>query len=114
MKKEVIAQVCHEVNRAYCASMGDMSQQPWDQAPDWQKNSALNGVQFHLDNPDSKPSDSHNSWLEEKKRDGWKFGQIKDVTKKEHPCFVPYEMLPQAQQAKDFLFLAVVRALEKL
>lgn len=29
-----IAQVCHEVNRAYCQALGDDSQPAWDDAPD--------------------------------------------------------------------------------
>lgn len=112
MTNEAIARVCHEVNRAYCQSLGDLTQPPWETAPDWQKQSAIAGVQFHKQNPNSKPSDSHNSWLAEKRAAGWKYGLAKDPAKKEHPCFVPYEQLPNEQKAKDYLFLAVVRALE--
>ena len=36
---------------------------------------------------------------------------INQETKKEHPCFVPYEELPTEQKAKDFLFRGVVHAL---
>lgn len=106
-----IARVCHEVNRAYCASIGDLSQPAWEDAPEWQRQSAITGVKFTIDNPDAKPSASHESWLAEKKRDGWKYGPVKDPAKKEHPCFVPYEQLPAEQKSKDYLFQAVVRAL---
>ena len=107
-----IAKTCHEVNRAYCQSIGDNSQPAWSDAPEWQRTSAINGVGYHLSNPDSKPEDSHNSWLEEKKRTGWKYGPVKDPEKKEHPCFVPYDELPPEQQVKDALFLGVVRSFE--
>lgn len=107
-----IAKVCHQVNKAYCEAYGDMSQVDWNEAPDWQKESAINGVHYHRMNPASTPADSHNEWLKEKEADGWKFGEIKDPEKKEHPCFVAYELLPVSQQAKDYIFLAVVRALE--
>ncbi len=108
---EQIAMVCHEANRAYCNSIGDYSQPTWENAPDWQKKSAMTGVQYHLDNPNSEACDSHNSWLKEKEQDGWKYGEIKDPEKKEHPCFLPYDQLPVEQQKKDYLFLAIVRAL---
>lgn len=111
MKTEQIARVCHEVNRAYCASIGDHSQPSWEAAPDWQKQSAVNGVSFTIDHPDAKPSDSHDSWLAEKRRDGWKYGAVKNPDAKEHPCFVPYDELPVEQRIKDYLFQAVVRAL---
>jgi len=103
-----IAKKCHEINRAYCAALGDTSQLPWDQAPEWQRQSAINGVQFHIEHPDAGPDASHNSWLEEKRSAGWKFGPVKDADKKEHPCFVPYGQLPAEQKAKDYLFKQTV------
>lgn len=108
---ESIAKVCHETNRAYCQSIGDNSQPKWVDAPDWQKQSAINGVKFHLENPDAKPSHSHGEWLKEKEATGWKYGPIKNPETKEHPCFVPYEQLPEEQKKKDSLFIAVVHAL---
>jgi hypothetical protein len=107
-----IAKVCHEINKAYCESIGDDSQPTWEDAPKWQKESAVLGVQFHFENPNAKPSDSHNSWLEQKIKDGWKWGKVKDAEKKEHPCFLPYEMLPTEQKVKDHLFIQVIKSLK--
>lgn len=107
---EKIARVCHEANRAYCQTIGDNSQPSWEDAPAWQKESAINGVQFHLNTPNAKPSDSHDSWLKEKELAGWKYGPVKDAEKKEHPCFVPYDELPADQKIKDALFIAVVHS----
>jgi RyR domain len=111
MKPTEIARVAHEVNRAYCQALGDTSQLAWEEAPEWQRASAINGVHFHLVNPDAGPDVSHNAWLEEKRAAGWKYGPVKNPEAKEHPCFVPYDQLPVEQQAKDFLFRGVVRAL---
>lgn len=107
---EFIASLCHEVNRAYCQAIGDDSQPPWREAPDWRRASARDGVQAILDNPDRKPEDSHAGWLAHKQAEGWRYGTVKDPEKKEHPCMVPFDQLPQEQQVKDHLFLAVVRA----
>jgi hypothetical protein len=109
-----IAKVCHEANRALCAGLGDNSQLSWEESPQWQIDSAIKGVEFNLANPDAPASSSHDSWLEEKRATGWKYGPVKDSEKKEHPCFVPYEALPLDQQAKDHLFKAVVAALTPL
>jgi hypothetical protein len=112
---EQIARICHETNRAYCQSIGDTSQLPWEDSPEWQRASALSGVRLHLialnTGHELPPDASHNSWLEEKRRDGWKFGPVKDPAKKEHPCFVPYADLPVEQKTKDYLFGAVVKAI---
>ena len=112
MNVEQIARTCHQVNKAFCESIGDISQPDWSDAPDWQKESAINGVNYHLGNPDSKPSDSHRSWMREKENDGWVFGKVKDPEKKEHPCMIPYTELPKDQQTKDVLFISVVRSFE--
>lgn len=109
-----IARVCHEANRSLCDGLGDISQVSWDEAPDWQRDSAVNGVRFNLENPDAPASASHDSWLAEKEATGWKYGPVKDAEKKEHPCFVPYQQLPIEQQAKDHLFKAVCGALSVL
>jgi hypothetical protein len=108
---ERCAMVAHEVNRAYCESLGDYSQKAWCDAPEWQRASAMNGVRFHLGNPSAGAAASHDNWLTEKQRDGWKWGTVKDEAKKEHPCFVRFDDLPQEQKAKDFLFRAVVHAM---
>lgn len=106
-----IATVCHSVNRAYCQAMGDLSQPTWDQAPQWQQDSATLGVQLHLSNPNAGPEASHESWFAQKVADGWVYGEVKDPEKKTHPCMVPYNELPTLQQAKDHIFRAVVHAL---
>lgn len=114
MTAQQIAKVCHDTNRAYCQTLGDETQPPWESAPEWQRASALNGVRFHLNNPGSPPSRSHELWLEEKYRTGWKYGPVKNPETKEHPCMVPFEGLPPEQQAKDRLFASVVDALRHL
>lgn len=110
MKRIGIARVCHEVNKSYCEALGDMSQPSWEDAPQWQKDSAVMGVDLHCDN-DVGPEASHMSWMAQKVADGWVYGAYKDPENKRHHCIVPFASLPQAQQAKDFIFRAVVHAL---
>lgn len=110
MNIEQVAKVCHETNRAYCQTLGDNTQLPWEQAPDWQKQSAIKGVKFHIENPEALPSASHDSWLEEKRINGWQYGLVKDSEKKEHPCFVSFKELQVEQQLKDVLFKAIVHS----
>jgi hypothetical protein len=107
-----IATICHEVNRAYCKALGDNSQAPWEEAPEWQKKSALNGVIMHLENPDAGPENSHESWLAEKRTAGWIYGPVKNEEQKTHPCCVEYSELPAEQQAKDFIFRQIVHSLK--
>ena len=113
MKKVLlIAAIAHALNRAYCQAIGDNSQPTWEEAPQWQKDSAVKGVEFHIANPDATPENSHESWLKQKQEEGWKYGPVKDADKKEHPCFVPYAELPEAQKAKDYIFRETVHQLD--
>lgn len=110
MNKEQIARVCHEVNRAYCESLGDISQPSWEEAPQWQRESARMGVDLHTMG-DFGPEASHISWMRQKVDDGWTYGAFKDPENKKHPCIMPFAELPREQQAKDFIFRAVVHVL---
>ncbi len=113
MKIEQVAKICHEANRALCETNGDNSQKSWDEAEQWQRDSAINGVKFTLDNPDDGEDAQHNSWMKEKTDEGWVYGEVKDPTAKTHPCIVPYQQLPAEQQAKDYLFKGIVNSLTK-
>lgn len=104
---ELIAVACHQQNRIYCELMGDTSQPTWEDAPDWQKDSAIAGVKNALVDPN--PARSHESWMEQKKADGWVYGAVKDPEKKTHHCMIPYGDLPDMQKRKDHLFIEMVQ-----
>jgi len=114
MTIEDIAKVCHQANKAYCEALKDNSQLSWEESPEWQRRSAINGVKYHIEHPHSRPSDSHVAWLKEKEANGWKYGPVKDTEKKEHPCFVPFHELPEEQQVKDAIFMNICCALRHL
>lgn len=110
----VIACVAHETNRAYCQALGDESIPAWEDAPDWMKQSAFDGIAYHLQNPDCTPEDSHKNWMAQKTRDGWVYGKEKDAQLKMHPCMVPYDQLPFEQRVKDYLFKSSVETMAKI
>mgnify|MGYP003418737481 CR=1 FL=1 len=108
-KIEICAQGAHEINRVWCLAHGDYSALPWIEAPDWQKQSAKEGVRVALTG--ASPQELHASWARDKVKDGWVYGLVKDADAKTHPCLVPYEDLPKVQKDKDFLFSATVKTL---
>lgn len=107
-----IAQMCHQTNKAWCEANGETDQKNWNDAEQWQRDSAIKGVEFRLMNPSSGKDAQHNAWMADKVKDGWVVGEVKDAQKKTHPCIVPFDQLPEFQQKKDVLFCAVVDALK--
>lgn len=111
---ESIAKVCHEANGAYCASIGDNTGTSWEDAPRNIKAAAIAGVKILIANPELTSCDMHEAWLDFKTREGWVFGEVKDIKAKTHPCLVPYDELSAAQQTKDIIFSAIVRGMAGL
>lgn len=107
-----IARVCHEANRALQYLANDEAPSPeWDLAPEWQKESAVVGVQKTL--AGATPEHLHLDWCDYKLSEGWIYGEIKDSKKKTHPCLVAYGALPKDQRIKDDVFHAIVQVMSK-
>lgn len=111
MSVEQIAEAAHEMNRLWCCSVGDYSQPKWLDAPDWQRESSIIGVHGILSNPLMTPRESHEAWLECKRRDGWVHGVTKQPELRKHPCMVAYDDLPAHHRAKDLIFTRMVKTL---
>ena len=107
-----IAQIAHEANRAIQIVTGDPQPSPhWDQAPDWQRDSAIEGVVKAVGG--ATPDMLHESWCDYKRAAGWVYGKAKNPVAKTHPCLLPYALLPDEQKAKDAVFGAIVSALTR-
>lgn len=111
MNVEDIAKIGHALNKSFCEAIGDFSQLPWDEAPEWQKDSSRAGVEFVKHDRYAGDAALHDAWLAHKVKDGWTYGEVKDAEQKTHPCCVPFDQLPLEQQLKDKLFRQTVIAL---
>jgi ryanodine receptor 2 len=43
----------------------------------------------------------HEMWATQRLADGWRYGPRRDDARKEHPCLVPYESLPESEKEVD-------------
>ena len=43
----------------------------------------------------------HEIWADQRLRDGWRFGPVRDDARKEHPCLRPFQELPDSEQEYD-------------
>ncbi len=44
---------------------------------------------------------AHEVWAAQRIQDGWRYGVKRDDSKKEHPCLLPYEELPEEEKQYD-------------
>ena len=43
----------------------------------------------------------HNVWATNRIKEGWTYGPVRDDQKRETPCLIPYEELPEEEKAYD-------------
>lgn len=43
----------------------------------------------------------HEVWAAKRIADGWRFGPRRDDARKEHPCLIDYDELPESEKAYD-------------
>lgn len=104
-----IAIAAFTASGAYASHLGEDYPASWDSAPDYVRDSVINGVEFILENEAADAAASHENWMKFKLEDGWKVGDEKDGRAKTHPALVEFSKLPPEQQFKDVLFVTVVR-----
>lgn len=44
---------------------------------------------------------NHEVWARARVQDGWTYGERRDDVRKQTPCLVPYEILPESEKAID-------------
>jgi hypothetical protein len=109
---EDIARVIHAANRELQIVQGDpRPSPPWDDAPDYQVRESTASVAEALADPGRTPEQNHQGWHDRLTADGWTYGEVKDPVAKTHPDLLPFGQLPEHEQQKDRLFIAIVRAL---
>lgn len=43
----------------------------------------------------------HDVWAKQRMNEGWTYGNERNDQKKEHPCLIPYEQLPESEKEYD-------------
>jgi hypothetical protein len=44
---------------------------------------------------------AHDNWARQRLSEGWRYGPERNDARKEHPCLVPYEQLPDSEKEYD-------------
>lgn len=111
MKSNIgIAKVCHEANRQYCIDNKLPTQALWNELPVTQQNSIIHGVRQVVADRKMTATKMHETWMEYKASEGWKYADKLDAAKRLHPNMVPFNKLPKVERAKDMLFIKTVKA----
>ncbi len=104
---EAAARSAHNVNRVYSGAIGEVPKE-WDDLPVEVRRCVVQSVLTLIASPKNTPEMMHISWMHSMQKEGWIYGEKKDMTLKTHPCMVDYSELPEAQRLKDELFTGAV------
>ncbi len=111
---KVTAQLCHQVNRAFCQYLGDDSHPDWYLTAEWQRSSAVEGVKVFFSGKAGTPEEQWKAWKAHKLLEGWTYGEVKDPNDRKHPCLVEnYLELPLEQRFKDDLFQTICKVMQE-
>lgn len=108
---EAVARTVHEALRGWAEAHGQTDIPAWRDAADWMKVSTRESVRNVLEGKATDGRAQHDQWAQQKIRDGWQWGPIKDAGKKTHPLLVDWNDLPDWERRKDLLINAIVAAL---
>lgn len=50
---------------------------------------------------ESMAKNVHETWAQERLQQGWTYGKERDDAKKQHPCLIAYEDLPEEEKVFD-------------
>jgi hypothetical protein len=65
---------------------------------DWD---APTGFRFTQEETEQLSRIEHERWMNEKREDGWRYGEQRDDAQKSHPSLVPYDALSEPEKEKD-------------
>lgn len=108
MEIEQISKTTHEVHLSYCRSMGIDTQGKWEEISEAHKNGIISSVKGILLGEISTKVESHNNFINNKIKDGWKWGEYYCKNKKTNPRLVVYQLLSLEDKVKESLFFDCV------
>ena len=81
----------------------------WEDITESRREQMYRIIDFVIYNPEISPMMMHDKWMEEKLKDGWKYGEKTDRSRKIHSLIVPYDRLDKFQKAKDAIVIDTVK-----
>lgn len=103
-----VARIAHEVDRAYLMTIGGNVGEPWEKASADDRDGVVMTVRA-MSVGHVTPRSTHEAWVTEMIRNGWRRGETYSTKKKTHPNIGDYDELPPEVRARDAILAAVVR-----
>lgn len=107
----MVAEVCHEAHRTWQRVLGQSPNRPWATITERMRHDTVTSVWNILHDTFEGPEEMHDTWISEMLRDGWKFDQRKSVSRKKHPCLLPWSELEPEERLKGQMFWNIAKTL---
>jgi hypothetical protein len=111
-----LGRLMHALRREIALMFGGNVPPAWEDSActEAMKASSERGALAMLVNPDMTAEEEHNRWWDERKKQGWTYGPVRDNARKIHPMMKQFTELPLGEQLKDLARIAMANELRKL
>lgn len=110
MKTTQIAKTAHSIHLAYCKSVNHKTQPEWENLADDHKYVIKTSVLKILTGEIKNVVQSHDLFLESKKKSGWIYGKDYSLEEKTNPRLVSFSKLDCHDKIKETLFFECVKS----
>ena len=110
LSHEDIARVAYDANMRLNLLTG-VESPAWDDFTPEDRDLFIDGVRMQIEQPNRTIEQIHEDWVDDRIRNGWRYGTVRDHTRKTHPSIVPFAELSLVEKVKDTLFASIVTSL---
>ncbi len=114
---ELMAKAIHEIRRDLTAVQPEPSKidkwaaLPWDELPDIYQKVEVAVVAFRFSDPGADSRSSHQTWMNQLIKSGYKWGEKNSIVDKTHSFLVPYDQLPYEKRLGNAIIDSVMKNL---
>lgn len=104
LKVRDLAKICYEAVKSYAETQNDHHHRRWNNLAEEHKQTLVDGVLFHITNPEAGPEAAHLMRCSHLMEKGWRWGPVKAIEDRQSPLLVAFDNLSGVQQMKYLIF----------
>lgn len=109
-----MAKLVYEIDAKYKEKILKIPYVPFEELSSDHMSSISDTIVDVLIKKDLTPEQLHFNWVEQKKEEGWVYGESYSEEEKTHPLLMDYEDLNEAQKISNIIIVSTVRTMKDM